>query len=281
MLKGGLIVWALVGLLSQPRERSEKNLPDPPAPFRRFTVTTDNIPPARLAGVVMPAKGRAKGTLFLCHGWGNRKETFYGWDWVRSELGWNIVVFDFREHGQSSHSPMVCTLGFHEIWDVKAVVDYAQREKLAEPYAVMGYSLGGSVGMRWAAQDERIRGVLAVSPFRNGLVGARQFLRAWLGFIPMTTQTNKNYMKMLEIVDLPTDVSQRKDMRLWIMVGQHDIFPESDQRAILAASPAPPSHKRLFVVPGGRHSRLWAWKGDASVPSHDQMIREFLRECGK
>jgi pimeloyl-ACP methyl ester carboxylesterase len=200
---------------------------------------------------------------------------------VRSQLGWNIVVFDFREHGQSSHSPMVCTLGFHEIWDVKAVIDHAQRQGLSEPYAVMGYSLGGSVGMRWAAQDPRIKGVLAVSPFRNGLVGARQFLRAWVGFSPMKTEANKNFIKMLEIVDLPSDVSRRRDMRLWIMVGQHDIFPESDQRAILAASPAPAPFKRLFVIPHARHSRLWAWQGDASVPSHDQIIREFLNECRK
>lgn len=280
MIKGGLIAWLLVGMLSQPRERSDKNLPTPPAPFHRFTVTTDNVPPARIVGVVMPAKSKPRGTLFLCHGWGNRKECFYGWDWVRSELGWNIVVFDFREHGQSSHSPMVCTLGFHEIWDVKAVVDYAQRQKLAEPYAMMGYSLGGSVGIRWAAQDPRIKGMFAVSPFRNGLVGARQFLRAWMGFAPQTTSTNQNFMKMLETVDLPTDVSKRADMRLWIMVGQHDIFPPSDQRAILAASPAPASHKKLFVIPGGGHNWLWMWKGDANVPSHDQIIRDFLRECG-
>ena len=281
MFKGGLIVYLLAVTLSQPRERSEKHLPDPPAPFERFTVTTDSVPPARIVGVVMPAKTNAKGTLFLCHGWGNRKECFYGWDWVRSELGWNIVVFDFREHGRSSHSPMLCTLGFHEIWDVKAVVDYAQQKKLAEPYAVIGYSLGGSVGMRWAARDTRIRGVLAVSPFRNGLVGARQFLRAWVGFSPLKTEANKNFARMLEIVDLPTDVSTRADTRLWIMVGQHDIFPASDQRAILAASPAPAEYKKLFVIPNGRHNSLWMWKGDASVPSHDQIIRDFLAECRK
>ena len=52
-------------------------------------------------------------------------------------------------------------------------------------------------------------------------------------------------------------------------------------KSILAGSPAPPSHKKLFVIPGGGHNWLWMWKGDANVPSHDQIIREFLRECGK
>src|SRR5687767_3698554 len=239
MLKGGLIVWALVGLLSQPRERSEKNLPAPPAPFHRFTVTTDNVPPARLSGVVMPAKGRAKGTLFLCHGWGNRKETFYGWDWVRSELGWNVVVFDFREHGQSSHSPRLCTLGFHEIWDVKAVVDYAEERGLAKPYVICGYSLGASVGLRWAAHDARVSGVLAVSPYRNGMLGSRQFVRSWLGIDPHGTGWTNGYVRMLRAVDLPTDVTRRNDLRLWIVAAEHDVFPVADQRAILDASPSP------------------------------------------
>jgi pimeloyl-ACP methyl ester carboxylesterase len=281
MLKA-LIVSMLVGVLSHPREPADRKVSPPPAPFTQFSVTTNNVPPARIAGVVLPAKGKAKGTLFLCHGWGRSKETFYGWDWIRREQGWNLVLFDFREHGQSTRSPMWCTLGFHEIWDVKAVVDYAQQQKLAGPYAVYGNSLGASVGLRWAARDERIKGVLALSPYRNGLVGARQFLRASTGLVPPTrTDTRRGFLRMLDTVDLPTDVRARDDLRIWILCGQYDCFPEPDQRAILRASPSPASYKRLFLIPGGTHNRLWAWKGDARVPSHDQIIREFLATCEK
>src|SRR5215213_9656090 len=78
--------------------------PAPPEPATLFSVATDNVPQAKIAGVVLPAAGNAKGTVFLCHGFGRRKEDLYGWNWIRRDLGWNLVAFDFREHGQSTHT---------------------------------------------------------------------------------------------------------------------------------------------------------------------------------
>jgi len=278
MLKA-ILLCALLGFVSDSSHSRHTNLPDPPAPFERFTILTDSIPRATIAGVILPAQGRARGTLFLCHGYGRSKEYLYGWDWIRRELKWNLVLFDFREHGQSTHSRHLCSLGYFEIWDVKAVIDLAEQRNLAGPYAIYGQSLGGSIGMRWAAQDGRVEGVLAVSPYRNGLSASEKFLRAWTGCNISLFNAHPGWRKIVASVDLPADVSQRRDLRLWIMCGEHDIFPASDQRAILAASPAPQPFKRLFVIPGASHNDLWQWRGDERVPSHDRIIREFLDEC--
>jgi pimeloyl-ACP methyl ester carboxylesterase len=279
MLKSGLIVWLIAGWINHPPTRPHFKPVAPPQPAVAFTVRTDNIPAAQIAGVILPAKGKARGTLFLCHGWGRSKEDLYGWEWIRNQLGWNLVLFDFREHGRSTHSFRLCSLGYHEIWDVKAVVDFGQQQRLAEPYAICGYSLGGSVGLRWAAHDPRIKSVLAVSPYRNGLVAARRFLLTRAHWNAGLFDGRTGFGKMIGRVDLPSDVAKRADLRIWIMVGQHDIFPEADQRAILDASASPAELKRLFVVPGGNHNNLWRWKGDGSVPAHDQIIRDFLSEC--
>jgi pimeloyl-ACP methyl ester carboxylesterase len=251
---------------------------DPPAPFVRFRVQTRNIPSASISGVILPAAGRARGTLFLCHGYGRSKETLYGWNWIRRDLGWNLVLFDFREHGRSTHSPRLCTLGYHEIWDVKAVVDLAEERGLAKPYAIYGHSLGASVGMRWAGMDGRIKSVLAVSPFRNGLVAARQYLRQRPGWEATLANTLPGYSRMLDTVDMSAAVAQRNDLRIWILCGEHDTFPAADQRAILAASPAPAVVKRLFVVPGGNHNNLWSWRGSGEVPGHDEIVTKLLAE---
>ncbi|MBC8105204.1 MAG: hypothetical protein H7Z14_01325 [Anaerolineae bacterium] len=58
----------------------------------------------------------------------------------------------------------------------------------------------------------------------------------------------------LNTVDLPTDLSQRNDLRIWILCGQFDTFREADQRAIRAGSKSPAAMKKLFVIPGGYHS---------------------------
>lgn len=278
MIKSGLILWMVASVISQAQHAARSAI-DPPKPFERFTIRADSIPGARIAGVIVPAESPARGTLFLLHGWGCSKESLYGWDWIRKELRWNLVLIDFREHGQSTHSRRLCTLGYFEIWDVKAAIDLAEQRGLAAPYAIYGQSLGASIGLRWAGQDARVRGVLAVSPFRNGLDASERFVRASTGLSISLLKLFPRTGQIIKQVDIPASVKSRNDLRPWIMCGQYDIFPVSDQRAILDSSPAPARLKKLFVIPGGGHNHLWSWRGDKTVPSHDQIIREFLEQC--
>jgi pimeloyl-ACP methyl ester carboxylesterase len=272
----GKIVSLLIALVSQ-HPTDGRSAPVPaPNPSNTFRVTSDSVPRAQIAGVILPARGQPKGTVFLCHGYSRRKEDLYGFEWLRRE-GWNLVLFDFREHGQSSKSIHLCSLGYHEIWDVKAVVDHAESIGLAKPYAVYGASMGASIGLRWAAHDPRIRGVLAVSPYRNGLVGAQEYFQRRHRIRIWNDEDRRGYLGMIGRVDLPSDLARRDDLRVWIISGQRDYFTPDDQRAILAGSRSPTSLKRLFIVPGGNHNNLWRWKGNKDCPGHDQIVRDFLR----
>src|SRR5438045_4202003 len=90
-----------------------------------FRVATDSIPRAQIAGTLLRAPGgKAKGTVFMCHGFHRSSWDFRGYDWVATQEGWNVVRFDFRQHGNSSHAALRApTLGYYEIWDLKAVID--------------------------------------------------------------------------------------------------------------------------------------------------------------
>lgn len=277
MLSNSLVAMLMM-LLSQLPQHRKPVPPEPPQPAIKFSVATDNIPRAQIAGVVLPAAGKAKGTVILCHGFSGRKENLYGWNWIRRDLGWNLVAFDFREHGQSTHTFHLTTLGYHEIWDVKAVIDHAEQMGLARPYVIYGGSMGASVGLRWAARDPRISGVIAVSPYRNALGAAQQFFQQHLH---LNLAERGGWSDMLNTVDLPKDLSQRNDLRIWILCGEFDSFREADQRAILAGSTSPAAMKKLFVIPGGNHGNLWCWKGNDRVPSHDRIVRDFLAECAR
>src|SRR4051812_36056719 len=76
----------------------------PIGPYESFHVYTDNVPQAEIAGWLLPAAGRANGTVFVLHGWNSSKEAVVGWEWLRDREGWNVVMIDLREHGESSHS---------------------------------------------------------------------------------------------------------------------------------------------------------------------------------
>src|SRR5436190_7405706 len=111
-----------------------------------FRVATDSVPRAEIAGTLLRASAPAKGTLFMCHGFHRSMWDFRGYDWIAESEGWNIVRFDFRQHGSSSNDLLrPPTLGYYEIWDVKAVVDWAEAHHLEKPYLCYGHSMGAAI----------------------------------------------------------------------------------------------------------------------------------------
>ncbi|MFT3788044.1 MAG: alpha/beta fold hydrolase [Tepidisphaeraceae bacterium] len=253
-------------------------MPEPPG-AERFELQTADEVGATISTVVLraPATSESAGTIILCHGFGLSKEWLYNERWMCERLGWNLVMFDFREHGDSSRHLGHPTLGHHEKWDVRAVVDHAERTGLPRPFVVIGASMGASVGLLAAAEDPRIDAVLAFSPYCNGLRGATQFLRSALGWLgDHVLKRFGQFHDMLRSVDLPAALAQRNDLPITLVVGERDCFPIVDARAILAGSASPESMKQLFVIPQGRHNQLWEWIGDAETPSYMTILRSFL-----
>ncbi|MDB5321865.1 MAG: alpha/beta hydrolase fold protein [Phycisphaerales bacterium] len=274
-----LIAFALLALVAS----NPASARPPTGSYESFRVKTDNIPQAEIAGWVLPAAGHAKGTIFFLHGYNNSKEIMVGWEWLRDRENWNVVMFDFREHGESTKTAHLSTLGYYEIWDVKAAVDHAEARGLAKPYVIFGRSLGAATGLRWASMDPRISGVFAVSPFKNAYLASRQLpsSRLHIDILPSPFTWSRGYREMLEAVDIPAAVAKRNDLQIWIMSGEFDSFTPENQRAILDASASPASMKRLVIAPGCNHRNVWTWKGDASHQSHDQNLRDYLDACRK
>ena len=240
-----------------------------------FTVATDSDPTGELWRV--PAGVKARGTLFMCHGFARSMWDTRDYRWIAEREHWNVVRFDFREHGASSHRALdIPTLGYHEIWDLKAVIDWAEAQGLPQPYACYGHSMGAAIALRWAGEDRRIVGVLAQSSFRNALEAAGKYNPddARIRFASALL-LRKGLRGMLEQVDIPAAVAKREDLRVWLTAGEHDYFGEDDQRAILNASPSPERLKRLVIIPGGSHGDHWRWAGN------DELIREFLDATGQ
>jgi hypothetical protein len=238
-----------------------------------FRVKTDNVPQAQIAGTLWRAQGEGKprGTLFMAHGFHRSMWDFRGYTWIAEQERFNVVRFDFREHGKSSHSLRVPTLGYYEVYDLKAVIDWAEANHLEKPYLCYGHSMGAAISLRWAGEDRRISGVLAQSPFRNALDATTKF-RSNDTRLQLANKllVHGGLKRMLQEVDIPTAVAKRDDLLLWLTCGDSDYFPEADQRAILAASASPESMKRFELIPNMGHGGQWRWSGN------DPLIRAFL-----
>jgi pimeloyl-ACP methyl ester carboxylesterase len=252
-----------------------------PQPFERFTVKPDKSPPATIAGVYFAVDGaKAHGTIIFCHGYGQSKDRYLGYEAIRRQRGWNVAMFDFREHGESSKSLFsLTTLGYYEQWDLRAVVDWCEAHGAAKPYVLYGRSMGASTALLEAANDPRIVGVVAASPFKNAWLATQQITQGrekWR--VAADVVYGLTYKKALENTDVPAAIAKRDDLRLYLICGELDCFPEADDEEILDASRSPSDYKHLVVAPGKYHWNVWSWKGDGSSMGHDELIETMLHD---
>ena len=114
----------------------------------------------RIAGWYIPAangSGATSATVVLAHADGANKSEMLPWaDLLHAD--YNLVLFDFRNHGQSSGRRT--TMGVREAEDLRAVLDWLEEEKRPASIGVLGVSMGGAAAINEAASDPRVDAVI-------------------------------------------------------------------------------------------------------------------------
>ncbi len=96
----------------------------------------------------------AKGTVIMFHGHASSKSGIIKEAEAFHQLGWNVLMTDFRAHGNSEGT--VCTIGFEEAKDVKAAYDYIE-VKGEKNIVLWGISLGASTILKSVADYNNIK----------------------------------------------------------------------------------------------------------------------------
>jgi len=110
-------------------------------PHRTIFINTDDglVLESWIAPSSLPV---SKGTIVMFHGHGGSKSGIIREATAFHAMGWQVVLTDFRAHGNSSGE--ACTIGANESLDVKAVYDYARKELKEKNLVIWGISLGAS-----------------------------------------------------------------------------------------------------------------------------------------
>ena len=135
--------------------------------YRDVTLTTaDGV---KLSAWYVPAAGAAQGqvgeapTVLLTHGLLGSKWTLLRVvPWLH-DAGYNVLLFDFRGHGDSDKRPT--SIGPKEVLDVQAALDWLDAEGAGEWVAGIGISLGAAGLANTAAQDDRLDALILDSLF--------------------------------------------------------------------------------------------------------------------
>jgi fermentation-respiration switch protein FrsA (DUF1100 family) len=118
--------------------------------------TKDNV---RLSAWYTPPKNGA--VILVAHGYGDKRaEEFYT---LFASHGYGVIAWDFRAHGKSEGE--FSSLGYYEILDAKAALDFVLAQPGVEHVGAWGGSMGAVTMIRATAQYPEIEALVADSPF--------------------------------------------------------------------------------------------------------------------
>lgn len=105
-----------------------------------------------IRGWFMPAAKPSSRTLLICHGLGANRTNFLTFTPVGDALDANILMFDFRGHGDSDGHTV--TFGYWEKLDILAAAEFLRRDKSEQSRQLfaLGISMGAS-SLTQAAAD--------------------------------------------------------------------------------------------------------------------------------
>lgn len=116
-----------------------------------------------------------RGTVFLLHGYAGDKNFMLGWELALAQAGYETVSVDLRGHGHSTGDRIY--FGGIERTDLEQCLDSLVRERVCDGrVGVLGISYGAVLALQWAAIDERVKSVTAISPYSDPGTAVETFL---------------------------------------------------------------------------------------------------------
>lgn len=240
-----------------------------------------------LKGWHIPASPPSDKTVVLAHGHGGRMDEMLRNQakWLH-DAGYNVVAFDFRNSGRSGGSKT--TLGFEERWDLEAAITQAQGRGGKE-IAVLGVSMGGATALAEAADDPRVKAVVADCAF-DTLQNAIEPRVAQGTFdlgpfkdmhYPFNKLTSEAILERAEAVsghplrsaEPLAKIDGLKDRPVFLIHGAEDKdTPPQTSRNLAKADP----DAALWVVPGAGHAKSY----ETAPREYEKRVLDFLKTSG-
>ena len=182
-------------------------------------LTTDGI---RLSAWYTPPR---KGVvILLAHGYGDNRP-----EWIHALLarkGYGVLAWDARAHGESDGE--ISTIGYLEVLDVRAALDYVLAQPGVEHVGAWGGSMGGATLIRAAADFPEIEALFIDSSFAS-LDDEFDYLVPYPVVNPLAKliATTKTGIR-LEQVDPLKDIAQISPRPVYIVHGTGDTVAPPD-----------------------------------------------------
>ncbi|MGC9453986.1 MAG: alpha/beta hydrolase [Phycisphaerae bacterium] len=222
-----------------------------------------------------------RGTVVVLHGTSESKATYLGVGRRLSEKGFDVVLPDLRYHGRSGGEAI--TYGAKEKHDVKMVMDeLLAGQVVAEPVYVFGTTLGAATAILYADIDDRVDGVMVVTPYKD----AETMMRRHLAMVA-PTMSRENVQGVMdraaEMGDFQLseasaeEAASRLDCPLLLIHGLIDVSVPLEHSEAIYRAANEPKDLRVFT-PGPEHMVLIARWEDWIAERVDELVETRLAE---
>ena len=214
-------------------------------------------------------EGERRAGVLVTHGYGANRSDIIERSVAVAMAGFVVLTFDWRCCGESGG--MVSTGGLAEQLDMRAAVDFFLSRPEVDPsgIAVYGFSMGAVSAIIVAAEDPRIKAVVADSPYAGMWevtkhILRRQFMHPSLFIHRADRVFRQKFGAGMRDVDAASAVAGLSPRPLLILCGERDrIIPSWHSRKVFEAAGEP---KKIISNKHGGHF------DNAS----DQLLREEI-----
>lgn len=142
-----------------------------------------------LPGWILKSR-KSKKTIILCHGYSDNRIYQYSAGKVvincveyakfLMNLGYNVMLFDFRGHGDAAGSAPT-TIGYNEQQDLIGAIKFVKKKGLGQQIGVIGFSMGAATALSTLNKTKDIDFVVADSPFSDLKDYLKNNMTGWTG----------------------------------------------------------------------------------------------------
>lgn len=153
-----------------------------------------------------------------------------------SSMGYRVVMFDFRAHGESGGS--MTTIGPLEAeYDAPAVMGFVEGEHPGRPIILLGYSMGAVVAIMAGKDDPAVAGIVADSPYPVLEWVIPRWLKSTMGVPEWYSKIIGYWGELIAGVDTRYGplLLDRIDKHLLVIVGTRDPLLTTDEAREIAA----------------------------------------------
>lgn len=236
--------------------------------FQEIELTTeDNI---KISAWYTPPQNRA--VILVAHGYGDKRaDDFHA---LFASYGYGVVSWDFRAHGKSEGE--FSSLGYYEVLDAKAALDFALAQPGVEHVGAWGGSMGAVTMIRATARYPGIEALVADSPFATledemKLIVPFPVMRSLIQFF--TTRETGLTLDQVRPVD---DIAHISPRPVFIIQGMGDASVPLDSAQRLYNAAGEPH--LLWLEEGVPHLNMYAYYKARYTKRVIKFFDEYLLE---